>query len=173
MNYVRTAFLDILINAGACQSIVDKAGIRGTDKILEVGPGTGNLSVLILQKCKSLLAVEMDPRMAAELQKRIQGKPEQKKLEMVVGDFIKTDLPYFDVCISNTPYQAGYETPNFGVLSSGGLLLTVYVCDIQISSPLVFKLLSQRPLPRVCILMFQREFALRLVARPGDNLWNR
>lgn len=45
--------------------------------------------------------------------------------------------------------------------------------DRQISSPLVFKLLSQRPIFRVAILMFQREFAMRLVARPGDSLWNR
>lgn len=64
----------ILINAGACQSIVDKANLKPTDKVLEVGPGTGNLSMLILAKCKNLLAVEMDPRMAAELQKRVQGK---------------------------------------------------------------------------------------------------
>ena len=47
----------------------------------------------------------MDPRMAAEVQKRVMGKPEQKKLEMIIGDFVKADLPYFDVCISNTPYQ--------------------------------------------------------------------
>jgi len=32
-------------------------------------------------------------------------RPEQKKLELVIGDFVKADLPYFDVCISNTPYQ--------------------------------------------------------------------
>lgn len=44
---------------------------------------------------------------------------------------------------------------------------------LQISSPIVFKLLSQRPIFRVAILMFQREFAMRLVARPGDSLWNR
>lgn len=101
------ATTDILVNPGACQSIVDKANLRQTDKVLEVGPGTGNLSALILQQCKSMLAVEMDPRMAAELQKRVQGKPEQRKLDIIVGDFIKTDLPYFDVCISNTPYQVG------------------------------------------------------------------
>jgi len=88
-----------------CTAIVDKAAIKPHEKILEVGPGTGNLSVIILQKCRSLLAVEFDPRMAAELQKRVQGKPEQKKLDIIVGDFIKTDLPHFDVCISNTPYQ--------------------------------------------------------------------
>ena len=60
---------------------------------------------------------------------------------------MKATLPYFDVCISNTPYQ--------------------------ISSPLVFRLLSHRPLFRVAILMFQREFATRLVAQPGTALWSR
>jgi 18S rRNA (adenine1779-N6/adenine1780-N6)-dimethyltransferase len=43
----------------------------------------------------------------------------------------------------------------------------------QISSPLVFKLLSHRPLFRVAILMFQREFALRLTATPGSEFWSR
>lgn len=65
----------------------------------------------------------------------------------MIGDFVKATLPYFDVCISNTPYQ--------------------------ISSPLVFRLLSHRPLFRVAILMFQREFATRLVAQPGTALWSR
>lgn len=43
----------------------------------------------------------------------------------------------------------------------------------QISSPLVFKLLALPRPPRVSVLMVQREFALRLVARPGDSLYSR
>ncbi|KAI0339166.1 rRNA adenine dimethylase [Trametopsis cervina] len=123
------------------------ANLRPTDKVLEVGPGTGNLTVRILEKAKHVTAIEMDPRMAAELTKRVQGKPEQRKLEIMIGDFVKATLPYFDVCISNTPYQ--------------------------ISSPLIFRLLSHRPLFRTAILMFQREFALRLVAKPNTELWSR
>jgi len=137
----------ILKNHSIAQRIVDSANIYPTDRVLEVGPGTGNLTVKILEKAKHLTAVEMDPRMAAEVIKRVQGKPEQRKLNVVIGDFVKADIPYFDVCISNTPYQ--------------------------ISSPLVFRLLSHRPLFRVAILMFQREFAERLVARPGQGLWSR
>jgi 18S rRNA (adenine1779-N6/adenine1780-N6)-dimethyltransferase len=71
----------------------------------------------------------------------------QRKLDIILGDFLKVDLPYFDVVISNVPYQ--------------------------ISSPLVFKLLQHRPIFRCAVLMFQREFALRLVAKPGDNLYCR
>ncbi|VVT56494.1 uncharacterized protein SAPINGB_P005103 [Magnusiomyces paraingens] len=138
----------ILKNPLVAQGIVDKADIKPSDTVLEVGPGTGNLTVRILEKARKLYAVEMDPRMASELTKRVQGHPEwQKKLEIMLGDVIKTELPQHDVCISNTPYQ--------------------------ISSPLVFKLLTMPRPPRVAILMFQREFALRLLARPGDNLYCR
>ena len=59
----------------------------------------------ILERAKQVIAVELDPRMAAEVTKRVQGKPEQKRLQILVGDIIKTALPPFDICISNTPYQ--------------------------------------------------------------------
>lgn len=137
----------VLKNPGVAQAIVDKADLKQSDIVLEVGPGSGNLTVKILEKAKRCVAVELDPRMAAEVTKRVQGTTMGKRLDVVLGDVIKTQLPYFDVCISNTPYQ--------------------------ISSPLVFKLLALSPAPRVCILMFQREFALRLFAKPGDKLYSR
>lgn len=125
----------ILKNPGVADAIVNKANLNQSDVVLEVGPGSGNLTIRILEKAKKCIAVELDPRMAAELSKRVMGTPQQKRLEVLLGDVIKMQqLPYFDVCISNTPYQ--------------------------ISSPLVFKLLAQSPAPRVCILMFQREFAV-------------
>jgi 18S rRNA (adenine1779-N6/adenine1780-N6)-dimethyltransferase len=137
----------ILKNPGVASAIVSKASLKQSDHVLEVGPGTGNLTVLILKAAKAVTAVEMDPRMAAELTKRVQGTPEAKRLKVMLGDVIKTELPRFDVCISNTPYQ--------------------------ISSPLVFKLLSLPHPPRSCILMFQREFAMRLFAKPGEKLYSR
>ena len=36
---------------------------------------------------------------------RFFSSPDQRRLEIMIGDFMKTTLPYFDVCISNTPYQ--------------------------------------------------------------------
>lgn len=138
----------ILKNPGVAQAIVDKADLKQSDIVLEVGPGTGNLTTRILEKAKRVIAVEQDSRMAAELTKRFQGTPAAKRLELVLGDVIKMEqLPYFDVCISNTPYQ--------------------------ISSPLTFKLLATSPAPRSCVLMFQREFAMRLFAKPGDKLYSR
>ncbi|KAF2876638.1 dimethyladenosine transferas-like protein [Massariosphaeria phaeospora] len=137
----------VLKNPGIANAIVQKANLKQSDHVLEVGPGTGNLTVLILKAAKAVTAVEFDPRMAAELTKRVQGTPDAKRLKVMLGDVIKTELPHFDVCISNTPYQ--------------------------ISSPLVFKLLALPNPPRCSILMFQREFALRLFAKPGDKLYSR
>lgn len=138
----------ILKNPQIAQAIVDKAEIKPSDVVFEIGPGTGNLTVRILEKARLVYAIEVDPRMAAELTKRVQGTPYEKKLKIIVGDFMKMkDLPYFDVCISNTPYQ--------------------------ISSGIVFRLLSMPQPPRIAVLMFQREFAMNLTARPGDSLYNR
>lgn len=115
----------ILKNPLVAQHIVDKAALKATDVVLEVGPGTGNLTVRILEKAKKTTVVEMDPRMAAELHKRVNGTTERKKLEIVLGDFCKVDLPYFDVCISNTPYQVSRCRKSSAMLLDG-IQLTLF-----------------------------------------------
>eukprot|EP00741_Cyanophora_paradoxa_P021343 tig00021348_g20602.t1 len=137
----------LLKNPLILQAIAQKAAIKSTDVVLEIGPGTGNLTVRLLEQAKKVIAVEVDPRMVVELTKRVQGTEYQNKLQIIHGDFLKVELPFFDVCVANVPYA--------------------------ISSPLVFKLLAHRPLFRCAVLMFQREFALRLVAKPGDELYCR
>ncbi|XP_059648430.1 ribosomal RNA small subunit methyltransferase [Cornus florida] len=137
----------ILRNPLLIDTIVEKSGIKSTDVILEIGPGTGNLTEKLINAGKFVIAVELDPRMVLELERRFQGKGLSHKLKVIQGDVLKCDLPYFDICVANIPYQ--------------------------ISSPLTFKLLSHRPLFRCAVIMFQREFAMRLVAKPGDTLYCR
>ncbi|KAJ2794581.1 Dimethyladenosine transferase, partial [Coemansia guatemalensis] len=86
----------ILINPLVSQGIVDKAHLKQTDTVLEVGPGTGNLTMKILEQAKKVIACEADARLAAELTKRVQGGPFQHKLEILHGDVMKRDLPFFD-----------------------------------------------------------------------------
>ncbi|CAN8031339.1 hypothetical protein HPB47_010547 [Ixodes persulcatus] len=137
----------ILKNPLVINSMIEKSAIRPTDVVLEVGPGTGNMTVKLLEKAKKVIACEVDTRLVAELQKRVQGTHMQSKLQILVGDVLKSELPFFDICVANLPYQ--------------------------ISSPFVFKLLLHRPFFRCATLMFQREFAQRLVAKPGDKLYCR
>uniref|UniRef100_A0A0M3IQ60 rRNA adenine N(6)-methyltransferase n=1 Tax=Ascaris lumbricoides TaxID=6252 RepID=A0A0M3IQ60_ASCLU len=137
----------ILKNPGIVNAIIEKSAIKNTDTVLEVGPGTGNLTVKILEHAKKVIACEIDTRMIAELKKRVLGTPVQQKLEVRPGDVMKVEWPFFDVCIANLPYQ--------------------------ISSPFVFRLLLQRPLPRYAVLMFQKEFADRLLAKPCEKSYCR
>ncbi|VDK19588.1 unnamed protein product [Anisakis simplex] len=137
----------ILKNPGIVNAIIEKSAVKPTDTVLEIGPGTGNLTVKILEHAKKVVACEIDSRMIAELKKRVLGTPAQHKLEIQAGDVMKADWPFFDVCIANLPYQ--------------------------ISSPFVFKLLLHRPLPRYAVLMFQKEFADRLTAKPCDKAYCR
>ncbi|KAI5193244.1 18S rRNA (adenine1779-N6/adenine1780-N6)-dimethyltransferase, partial [Nematocida sp. AWRm77] len=133
----------LLKNPGVISMLVEKGKIRPTDTVLEIGPGTGNLTLKLLEKAKKVVAVEKDRKIAADLLKRVGHR--RQKLQLVLGDAIDVAYPEFDLCISNTPYQ--------------------------ISSPLTFKLLNYKF--RACILMFQREFALRLCAVPGDSYYCR
>ena len=93
------------------QSIVDKSGLKSTDTVLEIGPGTGNLTLKLLEKVKKVIAVEVDPRMVRtpcqlsilphhstafwllqirhaamqvlELQRRVQGTPYAARLQVI------------------------------------------------------------------------------------------
>ncbi len=136
-----------LKNPAVVTAIVAKAAIKSTDTVLEIGPGTGNMTIPLLQQSKNVIAIEYDTRMVREVLKRVEGTNDERKLKVVQGDAIKTRFPFFDVCVANVPYQ--------------------------ISSALVFKLLSHRPMFRCAVMMFQEEFALRLTARPGEALYCR
>ena len=136
-----------LKNPAVVTAIVAKAAIKSTDSVLEIGPGTGNMTIPLLQQSKHVVAIEYDTRMVREVIKRVEGTNEEHKLKVIQGDAIKTRFPFFDVCVANVPYQ--------------------------ISSALVFKLLSHRPMFRCAVMMFQEEFALRLTARPGETLYCR
>jgi hypothetical protein len=97
----------ILKNPLVVTSIVDKAGVKPTDVVLEIGPGTGNLTMKLLERARRVVAVELDPRMVLELQRRVQGTPYASHLQIIHGDVMKVDLPYFDICVANIPYQVG------------------------------------------------------------------
>lgn len=137
----------LLKNPMILNEIVNKSGIKPTDIILEIGPGTGNLTMLLLEASKKVIAIELDPRMVAQLLKRVAVSEYQNKLQLIQGDILKQKLPFFDLCVANIPYQ--------------------------ISSPIVFKLLSHRPLFRAAILLIQREFAMRLIAKPNTEFYCR
>jgi 18S rRNA (adenine1779-N6/adenine1780-N6)-dimethyltransferase len=99
----------ILANPLIVNSLVEKAELRPSDVVLEVGPGTGNLTMKILEAAKKVVAVEMDPRMAAELTKRVQGKYipySQESTYLTSLDLNKRDWKYcLEMCVNSRHYH--------------------------------------------------------------------
>ena len=60
-------------NIAVVHNIVEKAGIKPTDIVLEIGPGNGIMTMELLKKAKKVIAIELDPRMVNEVQKKVQG----------------------------------------------------------------------------------------------------
>lgn len=76
----------ILINSHILNEMVNKSAIRPTDVVLEIGPGTGNLTQLLLERSKKAIAIEVDPRMVSELSKRFKYSEFQHKFVLIPGD---------------------------------------------------------------------------------------
>ena len=128
-----------LVDRRISERIADYAYLTGSDNVLEVGPGTGNLTEVLSARAGRVVAVEVDPRLAAALEGRFPN------VSVIRGDALRVDLPEYEKVVSNLPYQ--------------------------ISSKMTFRILKREF--EVAVLMYQREFAQRLVAPPGSKDYGR
>ncbi|KAK9129768.1 hypothetical protein Sjap_010255 [Stephania japonica] len=137
----------ILTNPRVLDTIVRKADVRPTDTILEIGPGTGNLTLKLLEVAQKVVAIEIDKRMVEILISRASKRGLENRLSVIYKDALKTELPQFDAIVANIPYG--------------------------ISSPLIAKFVFGANSFRSATLLLQKEFARRLLANPGDSQFNR
>src|SRR3989338_6287125 len=90
-----------MIDEELLQRIVSAADLKKTDTILEIGPGTGNLTKLLLGKGKSLTLVEKDKVLLQKLKEDLKG---EKNITFIQADATQQKLPEFNKCVSNLPY---------------------------------------------------------------------
>ena len=90
-----------MIDKELLQRIVDTAQIKKTDIILEIGPGTGNLTTFLLEKAKHVHVIEKDKELLEQLKKEY---AKQKNISFHLGDATQIKFPEFTKCISNLPY---------------------------------------------------------------------
>ena len=112
--------------------------------ILEIGGGPGVLTDRLLAAADNVTVVERDPPLAAHLREEFADAIDADRLTVIEGDALNDELPDATACVSNLPYSA--------------------------SSEIAFRLL---PLGMPLVLMFQQEFAERMVAAVGDDDYGR
>jgi len=139
----------------ALDAIVKAAECRESDRILEIGPGTGILTRRLLPLVQSLVAVEIDRDLCGLLAKQL-GKKENFLL--LQGDFLTLDLP------SQLTAFPLFQKQNKVVAN----------IPYNITGPIIEKLLGNisNPNPEAfdsIVLLVQKEVAERLYAKPGSR----
>lgn len=143
---------NFVIDGGTVRRIVRVAELRPDDVVIEVGPGLGSLTLALLPEVRGVVAVEIDPVLAAQLPLTVAERAPEiaDRLTVVLADAMRVlpgDLPEEKptALVANLPYN--------------------------VSVPVVLHLLETLPSLRRILVMVQSEVADRLAAAPGSKIY--
>jgi 16S rRNA (adenine1518-N6/adenine1519-N6)-dimethyltransferase len=135
---------NFLHDGNQLRRIVEAAQLSADENVLEIGPGLGPLTELLLQKSGHVLAIEMDQRLVNFLDKRFNDP----KLELVRGDGLQVardkarDWSNWKL-VANLPYS--------------------------VASPILVELAENPNAPKTMTVTLQIEVAQRIQAKAGDD----
>jgi 16S rRNA (adenine1518-N6/adenine1519-N6)-dimethyltransferase len=143
------------------ETVLDRIIIAGelaeSDRVLEIGPGTGNLTSRLLSIVAALVSVEIDRDLCKNL---VHKYGEQDNFLLIQNDFLQSDLPPF---LKDFPR---FQNPNKVVAN----------IPYNITGPILTKLLGKIASPasqqyESIVLLVQKEVGDRLVAIPGSKAY--
>ncbi len=133
---------NFLVDYDVAKRIVAAAQLADADQVLEIGPGKGALTRILVHRVPKLLAVELDPELTNSLSHRF---AERENLTVLNQDALDFDPARFFSdgykIVANLPYYA--------------------------ATPIIRKFISARPRPHSLVVMVQKEVAANIVASPG------
>ena len=137
---------NFVIDSNVCTKIVRTAAVGPTDIALEIGPGLGSLTLALLENAASVVAVEIDSRLAEQLPKTVASLFEHpENLTVLNKDALAIQTLPVDptVLVANLPYN--------------------------VSVPVLLHMLEKFQTLRTGVVMVQAEVADRLAAKPGTK----
>jgi 16S rRNA (adenine1518-N6/adenine1519-N6)-dimethyltransferase len=136
---------NFLTDASALDAIVAAAELKAGDRVVEVGPGLGVLTRRLLAAGARVLAVELDPRLAAYLRRELGGVP---GFELIEADALSL---HPRECFPGEEFKLVANIP------------------YHITSPLLHAFLEGDRPPELTVLLVQAEVAARVAAAPGGT----
>jgi 16S rRNA (adenine1518-N6/adenine1519-N6)-dimethyltransferase len=141
---------NFVIDANTVRRIVREAGLRPDDVVVEVGPGLGSLTLALLDEVAHVVAIEIDPVLAAALPETLATyAPDLAgRCEVLAADALRVDAvpgPPPTALVANLPYN--------------------------VSVPVLLHLLALLPSLEKGLVMVQSEVADRLAAAPGSKVY--
>ncbi len=144
MQYKKSLGQHILQNAGAARRIVDSLELSDGDSVLEIGPGNGALTSILVRHPIRLVAIELDQRMTKQLESRL-GKMD--RFQIVNDDILKCDLGFL---IGNSTWKVVGNLP------------------YNITSSILKRVFDNRKSFSIAVFTVQKEVADRMTAAPGS-----
>lgn len=137
---------NFVIDPNTIRKIISKANLQGDEQVVEIGPGLGSLTLGILEEVDSVVAVEIDSRLAGRLPETVDKHTQGKNLQVINADALRiSELPECQALIANLPYN--------------------------ISVPVLLHFLESFPSIQKGLVLVQSEVARRLVAKPNEELY--
>lgn len=135
---------NFLHDPNTLQKIVSVADVTSDDTVLEIGTGTGSLTVLLGQIAKRVITLEVDERLVPILREELAPYPQ---IELYWMDALEADIPDL---VDDEPYKVVANLPYY------------------ITSALLRKILESNHKPQSATLTVQKEVAERMVAQPKN-----
>jgi len=126
--------------------IVSAAELTPKDHVVEIGCGEGYLSLMLAPECGKLTILEIDPYFLAMTQVRLN---DYSNTDYILGDALKSTF-------------APIQSNTFKVVAN---------IPYHISAPLIKMMIDDRERVSLGILLVQKEFALKLIAKPNTSLY--
>lgn len=126
------------------KKIISEINPKESDRIIEIGPGQGAITQMLLESKANLTAIEIDKRVIDDLKARFTD------LHLLQSDFLKMDLNQF-------------------AIESGKKLRVVGNIPYNITSPILFKLFENNTVVQDAVFMVQYEVARRMTAKIGSK----
>ena len=138
---------NFVIDPNTIRKIVAAANLGPLDKVVEIGPGLGSLTLGLLEKVDQLVAIEFDEKLANRLGETLNQKAPEKSCQIIHADAMNvTELDIQpDALVANLPYN--------------------------ISVPVILHFLKSFPSISKVLVLVQAEVAARLVAGPGSKTY--
>jgi len=136
---------NFLVDGNIARKIVEELSISNGETILEIGPGKGALTRLLVKKISHIIAIEKDQRLYNSLKKEFASI---SSFDLINGDFLDYDFPF-----------------------SNKMLKVVGNIPYNLTSKIVSKLVDCRAKINSAVLTVQEEVADRLTAKPGTKAY--
>ena len=158
---------NFVVDPGTVRRIVTLAGVGPDDVVLEVGPGFGSLTLGLIGAAGRVVAVEVDPVLAAELPRTVAARAPRlaSRLVVVTADAVRVtpaDLP-------GVPGVPG--GPGVAVGRGGPPSVLAANLPYNVAVPVVLHLLATVPSLARGLVMVQAEVADRMTAAPGSRIY--